>query len=141
MGISVENLTKTYTVGNTVINALDGVSLDISDGEYVTVVGSSGSGKSTLMNILGCLDIQSSGKYILDGEDVSKLLSYIGTYGTRKCRASSYLSKNTEAKAQRDFAFGIGERGIAGKSKPPSLGAFRRTTAASCDRKSSCSRP
>lgn len=73
MGISIENLTKTYTVGNTVINALDGVSLDISDGEYVTVVGSSGSGKSTLMNILGCLDIQSSGKYILDGEDVSKL--------------------------------------------------------------------
>ncbi|MCH5203727.1 MAG: ABC transporter ATP-binding protein [Oscillospiraceae bacterium] len=73
MSISMRELTKTYTVGGSVIRALDGVSLEISDGEYVTVVGTSGSGKSTLMNILGCLDIQSSGNYFLDGEDVSKL--------------------------------------------------------------------
>lgn len=73
MGISMRDLTKTYTVGDSVIKALDGVSLDIEDGEYVTVVGTSGSGKSTLMNILGCLDLQSSGSYFLDGEDVSKL--------------------------------------------------------------------
>lgn len=73
MGISVRDLRKTYTVGNTLVNALDGVSLDISDGEYVTVVGTSGSGKSTLMNILGCLDLPSAGSYFLDGEDVSTL--------------------------------------------------------------------
>ena len=73
MGISMRNLTKTYNVGSALIKALDGVSLEISDGEYVTIVGTSGSGKSTLMNILGCLDVQSSGNYFLDGEDVSRL--------------------------------------------------------------------
>lgn len=73
MGISVRDLRKTYIVGNTVVKALDGISLDVSDGEYLTVVGTSGSGKSTLMNILGCLDLQTSGSYYLDGEDVSEL--------------------------------------------------------------------
>lgn len=53
--------------------ALDGVSLEVGDGEYVTVVGASGSGKTTLMNILGCLDLPTSGSYYLDGEDVSTL--------------------------------------------------------------------
>lgn len=53
--------------------ALDGVSLEVGDGEYVTVVGASGSGKTTLMNILGCLDLPTSGSYFLDGEDVSTL--------------------------------------------------------------------
>lgn len=73
MGISVRDLRKTYMVGGSLVKALDGISLDISDGEYVTIVGASGSGKSTLMNILGCLDLQSSGSYFLDGEDVSRL--------------------------------------------------------------------
>ena len=54
--IHVQELQKYYTVGANTIKALNGVSLDIDDGEYVTVVGTSGSGKSTLMNILGCLD-------------------------------------------------------------------------------------
>lgn len=71
--IHVRELQKYYTVGANTIKALDGVSLDIDDGEYVTVVGTSGSGKSTLMNILGCLDTPTSGSYLLDGEDVASL--------------------------------------------------------------------
>ncbi|MCM1166011.1 MAG: ABC transporter ATP-binding protein [Lachnospiraceae bacterium] len=71
--IHVRELQKYYTVGANTIKALDGVSLDIADGEYVTVVGTSGSGKSTLMNILGCLDAPTSGSYLLDGEDVAAL--------------------------------------------------------------------
>lgn len=58
-------------MGENVVNALDNVSLQIQKGEYVTIVGTSGSGKSTLMNILGCLDLPSTGKYYLDGQDVS----------------------------------------------------------------------
>ncbi|MDE7363076.1 MAG: ABC transporter ATP-binding protein [Oscillospiraceae bacterium] len=71
--IHTRDLQKYYTVGGTTVRALDGVSLDIDDGEYVTVVGTSGSGKSTLMNILGCLDAPTSGSYTLDGKDVSAL--------------------------------------------------------------------
>ena len=73
MLISARDICRYYTVGGQCVRALDGVSLDIDDGEYVTVVGASGSGKSTLMNILGCLDLPSSGSYFLDGEDVSTL--------------------------------------------------------------------
>lgn len=71
--IHTRDLQRYYTVGGTTVRALDGVSLDIDDGEYVTVVGTSGSGKSTLMNILGCLDAPTSGSYTLDGKDVSAL--------------------------------------------------------------------
>lgn len=73
MSIKALSLCKHYTVGGQRVTALDGVSLDIEDGEYVTVVGASGSGKTTLMNILGCLDLPTSGSYFLDGEDVSLL--------------------------------------------------------------------
>lgn len=73
MAIHARDLCKYYTVNGSTVKALDGVSLDIEDGEYVTVVGASGSGKSTLMNILGCLDTPTSGSYYLDGEDVSAL--------------------------------------------------------------------
>lgn len=73
MAIHAEDLRKYYTVGGQCVRALDGISLNIEDGEYVTVIGSSGSGKSTLMNILGCLDTPTSGSYILDGKDVAAL--------------------------------------------------------------------
>ncbi len=73
MAIIARDLKKYYLVGGQTVRALDGVSLEVADGEYVTVVGTSGSGKSTLMNILGCLDVPTTGEYRLDGEDVSKL--------------------------------------------------------------------
>lgn len=71
--IRTRELQKYYTVGANTIKALDGVSLDIDDGEYVTVVGTSGSGKSTLMNILGCLDTPTAGSYLLDGRDIATM--------------------------------------------------------------------
>ena len=71
--IEVTNLTKIYKIGNIEVKALVGVNLAISKGEFVSIMGPSGSGKSTLMSILGCLDTPTSGKYLLEGIDVSKL--------------------------------------------------------------------
>ena len=71
--ISLQNITKVYSMGPVEVRALDDVSFDISDGDYVSIMGPSGSGKSTLMHIVGCLDRPSSGRYSLQGEDVSKL--------------------------------------------------------------------
>jgi putative ABC transport system ATP-binding protein len=71
--IDVRRLTKVYGEGEAVVHALRGVSLVVEPGDYVAIMGSSGSGKSTLMNILGCLDVPSSGHYLLDGVDVSRL--------------------------------------------------------------------
>lgn len=73
MSIKAIDLHKHYNIGGTEVHALDGVSLDILRGEFVTITGVSGSGKSTLMNILGCLDTPTSGTYLLDGSDVSDL--------------------------------------------------------------------
>jgi putative ABC transport system ATP-binding protein len=70
--IELRNLAKTYCIGESQVNALQGVSYAIERGDFLAVMGPSGSGKSTLMNILGCLDKPTSGEYILDGEEVSK---------------------------------------------------------------------
>lgn len=71
--IRLENITKTYIVGETEVRALRGVSNIIPTGDFVAIMGASGSGKSTLMNIIGCLDKPTSGRYFLDGEDISTL--------------------------------------------------------------------
>jgi len=71
--ISLQDLTKTYTVGEVAVHALQGVSLDLDAGEFTSIVGPSGSGKSTCMHILGCLDRPTTGRYLLEGKDVSQL--------------------------------------------------------------------
>jgi len=71
--IALENVAKLYPMGGLEVRALQGVSLTIGKGEMVAIMGPSGSGKSTMMNILGCLDVATSGRYILEGQDVSQL--------------------------------------------------------------------
>jgi putative ABC transport system ATP-binding protein len=71
--LDVRRVAKVYGEGEAAVHALRGVSLSVEQGDYVAIMGSSGSGKSTLMNILGCLDVPSSGQYLLDGVDVSRL--------------------------------------------------------------------
>ncbi len=71
--IELDNVTKVYKMGNVEVAALRGVSLSIQQGEMVSIMGPSGSGKSTLMNIVGCLDVPTTGTYLFEGQDVSSL--------------------------------------------------------------------
>jgi putative ABC transport system ATP-binding protein len=71
MLIQLDEIKRYYKVGSEVVHALDGVSIAIDKGEWASIIGQSGSGKSTLMNVLGCLDTATSGRYILNGKDVS----------------------------------------------------------------------
>jgi putative ABC transport system ATP-binding protein len=71
--IQLQNVYRTYEMGDQVLNALDGVDVDISRNEYVAIVGASGSGKSTMMNIIGCLDRVTKGNYLLNGTDVGDM--------------------------------------------------------------------
>jgi putative ABC transport system ATP-binding protein len=71
--IEIDQITKIYQMGNIQVTALDGISLNVKSAEFLAIMGPSGSGKSTLMNILGCLDHPTSGSYLLDGEDVSRM--------------------------------------------------------------------
>src|SRR3974390_1425141 len=73
MLIQLENIRRYYKVGEEEVHALDGVSISIGTGEWTSIIGQSGSGKSTLMNVLGCLDTPTSGRYILNGQDVSHM--------------------------------------------------------------------
>src|SRR6266850_3719582 len=71
--IKLDHIHKTYHTGEVDVHAVRGVTIEIGQGEFVALMGASGSGKSTLMNILGCLDRPTTGRYFLDGEDVSSL--------------------------------------------------------------------
>jgi putative ABC transport system ATP-binding protein len=71
--IKITNIKRDFVLGNEIVYVLKGINLEINKGEYVALMGPSGSGKSTLMNLLGCLDTPTSGNYILNGKDVSKM--------------------------------------------------------------------
>ncbi len=71
--IEFQDVCKTYEMGDTIVRAADHISMKINQGEFVAIVGQSGSGKSTCMNIIGCLDVPTSGNYLLDGRDVGKM--------------------------------------------------------------------
>ena len=71
--LSIQNLCRDFKMGDQVVHALRGVSFDVHQGEFVTIMGTSGSGKSTMLNILGCMDKPTSGHYVLDGEHTEKL--------------------------------------------------------------------
>lgn len=74
--LSLNEIRKTYVMGDQVVNALDGVDIDIYPGEFVAIMGPSGSGKSTMMHIIGCLDAPTSGSYLLDGIEVAEMDDY-----------------------------------------------------------------
>ena len=71
--ITLEGITKTYRMGRVEVPALQGIDLHVGRGDFAAIMGASGSGKSTLMNIIGCLDVPTSGRYLLDGTDVARL--------------------------------------------------------------------
>ena len=71
--ITLEQITKTYRMGKVDVPALQGIDLFVAEGDFIAIMGASGSGKSTLMNIIGCLDVPTSGRYLLDGTDVARL--------------------------------------------------------------------
>ncbi len=74
--LCLRNIYKTYTMGDQEVRALDGLNIDVADGEFLAIMGPSGSGKSTLMHIIGCLDVPTSGSYKFDGIEVSDMDDY-----------------------------------------------------------------
>jgi len=117
--IDIRDITKTYQMGDIEVNALRGVALQIFEGEVVSIMGPSGSGKSTLMNILGCLDQPTSGQYLLDGVDVSRLneqeLARIRNKKIGFVFQSFNLLKRTTALRQVELPLIYG--GVSGRTK------------------------
>ncbi len=148
--IVVRDVSKTYGLGMVQVHALRNVSLRISHGDFVAIMGSSGSGKSTLMNILGCLDLPTSGRYFIDGVDVREMdeddLSDLRNRKIGFVFQSFNLVARTSALAnvelplayagvdrhtrRRRAAGGTHRRGDGEMAAPPALRAFRRPAAA-----------
>jgi len=124
--IQAENLTKVYKMGVVQVHALNGLSLRISRGEIIAIMGPSGSGKSTLMNIIGCLDRPTSGEYTLDGEPVSKLTDdQLATIRNRKV-GFVFQSFNllTRATALANVELPLRYSGMAGGRREKALAAL-----------------
>ncbi|MCA9890725.1 MAG: ABC transporter ATP-binding protein [Anaerolineae bacterium] len=131
--IDIRNITKTYQMGTFELKVLKGVTLKIYPGEFLSIMGPSGSGKSTLMNILGALDTPSSGKYFLDGEDVSQLsedqLARIRNQKIGFVFQSFNLLKRTEALRQVELPLiysGVRNRSRLAKRALESVGLGQR---------------
>ncbi len=152
--ISLEDISRVYVTGDVTVRALDGVSLAIEEGEFVAVMGSSGSGKSTLMNVLGCLDRPTGGRYVLDGREVSKLdrsqLAEVRNHVLGFVFQSFNLLTRTSALENVELPLlyqGIGTKerhararaalarvGLADRERPPPQPALGRPAAAGRDR-------
>ena len=121
--IQLENLTKVYRMGNVEMRALGGVDLTIGDGELVAITGPSGSGTSTLINILGCLDLPTSGRYLLDGTDVSSLSN--NQLAKIRSRKIGFLSQSftlvSHANAVRNVELPLVYAGLRARRKPARL--------------------
>jgi putative ABC transport system ATP-binding protein len=89
--IQAENLSRSYTVGSSSVHALRAVDLEVETGEFVALMGPSGSGKSTMMHLLGCLDTPTTGRYLLEGRDVSTLSMASSSRLSTCCRGSTPL--------------------------------------------------
>lgn len=121
--IQLKNVTKVYRMGNVEMRALGGVDLTIGDGELVAITGPSGSGTSTLINILGCLDLPTSGRYLLDGTDVSSLSN--NQLAKIRSRKIGFLSQSftlvSHANAVRNVELPLVYAGLRARRKPARL--------------------
>jgi putative ABC transport system ATP-binding protein len=132
--IEIENITKIYHLGDTEVRALDGVSLNVQKGEMVAIMGPSGSGKSTLMAILGCLDVPTSGSYMLDGAKVETLSdNQLAEVRSRKIgfvfQQFNLLARGG-AEAAPGRRRGPDQSGLGGSDEAPPQRAFGRAATA-----------
>lgn len=129
--IQVSDITKTYRTGAVETHVLHGVSFSVADGEFVAIMGPSGSGKSTLMHIIGCLDVPTSGSYLLDGRDVARLsdddLAAVRNTSIGFVFQSFHLLPR--ATVTRNVALPLVYAGVAGRARTDAVTAALRAAA------------